>query len=457
MTRTMGDMFAVLDVIVADDPDAKGDFWREQKAVALPLASAVRPVRYADLAKPDALRGKRIGVPTMYIGKDKTGKPIPVRPSILALWEKTVAALRAQGAEVVEVDFPIMHNYDMDRPEAQGFVARGLIPEEWFPYVRNGTRSGSDLDFSKLNPYAWENFVADNGDPQLLSWRQVDPATVFPNLPGSVDYKRIGPARDYAKAKATILAGVQPIDSLPKFAEGMRGLEQIRKVDFEDWLDASKLDLIAFPSAADIGRANADVDEAAYDHATSNGVSRSNTNSMLRHLGIPSVSVTMGLLSDIGMPVNVTFAGKAYSDNLLLSYGYAYEQATHNRRPPARIEALADEHIDYDPAKTVPPHRRKDKIAPTVTIQPAPTRIGEALVLAGTASDAGGTAAVRVYVNGRRVPASGTRQWSARLANADLRNLTGPSDKSVTVTVLAKDKAGNAGASSIEMDLPPQP
>jgi amidase len=80
MTRSVNDMFEVLDVIVADDPVTRGDFWRDQKAVALPAASSVRPAHYADLARPDALRGKRIGVPTMYIGKDPTGKPIRVRP-----------------------------------------------------------------------------------------------------------------------------------------------------------------------------------------------------------------------------------------------------------------------------------------------------------------------------------------------------------------------------------------
>jgi amidase len=98
MTRSVNDMFEVLDVIVADDPVTRGDFWRDQKAVALPAASSVRPAHYADLARPDALRGKRIGVPTMYIGKDPTGKPIRVRPRSWRCGEKTADALRAAQA-----------------------------------------------------------------------------------------------------------------------------------------------------------------------------------------------------------------------------------------------------------------------------------------------------------------------------------------------------------------------
>src|SRR6478752_8923102 len=40
-TRTMADMFEVLDVIVADDPNTRGDFWRSQPWIALPRPSEV--------------------------------------------------------------------------------------------------------------------------------------------------------------------------------------------------------------------------------------------------------------------------------------------------------------------------------------------------------------------------------------------------------------------------------
>ena len=49
-TRTMADMFEVLDVIVADDPQTRGDFWREQPWVDIPKASEVRPQCYPALA-----------------------------------------------------------------------------------------------------------------------------------------------------------------------------------------------------------------------------------------------------------------------------------------------------------------------------------------------------------------------------------------------------------------------
>ena len=42
-TRTMADMAEVLDVIVADDADTRGDLWRSQPWIAIPAASKVRP------------------------------------------------------------------------------------------------------------------------------------------------------------------------------------------------------------------------------------------------------------------------------------------------------------------------------------------------------------------------------------------------------------------------------
>src|SRR5918995_1944138 len=45
-TRTMPDMLELLDVLVADDAEPRGDFWRVQPWVAIPPASSVRPPSY---------------------------------------------------------------------------------------------------------------------------------------------------------------------------------------------------------------------------------------------------------------------------------------------------------------------------------------------------------------------------------------------------------------------------
>lgn len=67
-----------------------------------------------------------------------------------------------------------------------------------------------------------------------------------------------------------------------------------------------------------------------------NGVWVANGNLVIRHLGIPTVTVPMGTMSDIGMPVGLTIAGRAYSDNLLLRLGSAFEATRPRRTPPPR-------------------------------------------------------------------------------------------------------------------------
>ncbi|HEX5841067.1 MAG TPA: amidase, partial [Pseudomonas sp.] len=70
--RTMADLLEVLDVVVADDPDSRGDLWRLQPWVPIPKASEVRPASYLELAATgDALKGKRFGVPRMFINQDE--------------------------------------------------------------------------------------------------------------------------------------------------------------------------------------------------------------------------------------------------------------------------------------------------------------------------------------------------------------------------------------------------
>lgn len=457
-TRTVPDLLSLLDVIVADDPITTGDFWRDQKIVKLPQPSEVRPASFTQLADKNALRGKRLAVPTMYIGKDANMRdPIKVRPSILALWEKAAADLRALGATVVEVDFEPMHEYDADRPGLRSIPERGLMPEEWWFSFRPG--APRNVELFDLSPYAYEAFLKSCNDPRFPSWSVIDASQVFPDPPGSVEAKGKGLPHGYDEVKATIVAGVKPPHELPKFKEAMEGIEKLRKVLFEDWLAKHGFDAVVFPANADIGRADADVDEAHYDEANRNGVRFSNMNHAIRHLGIPSVSVTMGIMSDTGMPVNLTFAGAAYSDTALLGYAYAYEQATRHRRPPTRVQPLDDEVIEYDQRSTIPPDRRKEAEPPVLRMEPALRFVSgstPAVSISGTARDASGIASVSVYVNGHKVATEGGDTWTATFTLSQLDQWREPEADSFVVLVLSKDKLGNAAATMQEMRLPPR-
>ncbi|RKO20693.1 amidase [Pseudarthrobacter phenanthrenivorans] len=355
-TRTMDDLFEVLDVVVADDPESQGDFWRVQPWIPIPKASEVRPDSYLDLAVPDraaatrALAGKRIGVPRMYINADPragtasapgiggpTGQRIDTRASIILLWEAARQDLEAAGAEVIEVDFPVVSNYEGDRPGAPTIATRGLVPPG---YLRR--------EIVDLSAWAWHDFLDANGDPNLRSLSDVDGAAIFPAPDGSLPDRYHGFEDDISDYPSWIRAnGVPVMAEIPHLAAGLRGLEETRRIDLEQWMDGLGLDAVVFPAAADVGPADADRNEHSAELAWRNGVWVSNGNLVPRHLGIPTVTVPMGLAPDIAMPVGLTFAGRAYSDAVLLHLAAAFEATGSRRVPPPRTSS-ADGQRDAD-------------------------------------------------------------------------------------------------------------
>ena len=54
---------------------------------------------------------------------------------------------------------------------------------------------------------------------------------------------------------------------------------------------------------------------------------------------VPTIVVPAGFTSD-NLPAGLCFIGRPYDDGNLIKYAYAYEQATHHRKPPARTTGL---------------------------------------------------------------------------------------------------------------------
>src|SRR3954452_15627609 len=342
--RTMADLLEIVDVLVADDPDPSGDLWRPQDWMPLPKASEVRPAAYSSLHEgPAALRGMRLGVPRMYINADldagtgtgsslggPTGKPIRTRESIMDLWQRARRDLEAAGARVVEVDFPAVSNYEGDRPGAPTIDSRGLIPP--------GFREHEDTE---LTAWGLDDFLRSNGDPQLHRLVDVDPAAIQPQEPGTLPGREgddLG--ADLGDSVAIAESGITPWSDIPPMEAGLRGLEQTRRIDLEDWMTNHGLDAVVFPTVADVGPEDMDRNPMSADLGWRNGVWIANGNLAIRHLGIPTVTVPMGTMSDIGMPVGLTFAARAYSDNLLLRCGSAFEATRVRRTPPPRTPRL---------------------------------------------------------------------------------------------------------------------
>ena len=55
--------------------------------------------------------------------------------------------------------------------------------------------------------------------------------------------------------------------------------------------------------------------------------------------GLPAVTIPMGFWQD-RLPVGLQFVGRPYAEGTLIELAYAYEQATHYRRPPVGYPEL---------------------------------------------------------------------------------------------------------------------
>lgn len=370
-TRTMADMLRMLDVLVQEDEVTRGDFWRHQTVLDLPKLSDHRPATYSHLASSDdgragALNGVRLGVPAMYLGNDPNF-PIAVRQSVRDLWDLAKTRLEELGATVEEVDFPLIEAYEGDRPGGERIERLGVLPEGWMT-----------TEFEHFLAFGWDDFLRANGDPELHSLADIDADLIFPTPPGALP-DRYEEVEDYEnRYRATVAfakAGIPDPRTRPDFAAGLRALVTLREQLFTDWLTARGLDAVVFPANADVAEWNADTDPEAADRAWANGVFFSNGNYALRHLGIPTVTVPMGTMADIGMPVGLTFAGNAYQDVDLLRYAVAFDESATRRTPPPLAPELPEDRFAIqaaeapDAAVVSDPSDGPSASAPEVTIE----------------------------------------------------------------------------------------
>jgi amidase len=88
-------------------------------------------------------------------------------------------------------------------------------------------------------------------------------------------------------------------------------------------LDANKLDAVIAPSMAP----SWPTDPVLGDHFLGAGYS------VAAVAGTPSITVPMG--ESHGLPLGITFMGRAYSEGDLIALAFAFEQATNARKPPS--------------------------------------------------------------------------------------------------------------------------
>jgi Asp-tRNA(Asn)/Glu-tRNA(Gln) amidotransferase A subunit family amidase len=95
-------------------------------------------------------------------------------------------------------------------------------------------------------------------------------------------------------------------------------------------MDRLKLDAFVYPTWSNPPRLIGDLNTPAGD----------NSQFFSPTTGFPAINVPMGYTHGGVLPAGMTIYGRAWSEPLLLKIAYAYEQATHHRRPPVSTPPL---------------------------------------------------------------------------------------------------------------------
>ncbi|KAG5787664.1 hypothetical protein H9Q69_013262 [Fusarium xylarioides] len=336
-TRTIGDLLALLPIISEKDLVTKGDFWRHQTHVKL-HETAISHEDLQQIGASKTLQGVRFAVPAMYIGGSAPdgAQPVTVNPGVVQLWERTRKELEGLGAEIIVVpDFPVVTAYENPKLLPKG--ATGLS-ENW-----------RQIERGVLVAHGWDSFLKQNADPNIPTLAAVDGSNIFPqSMRTKTELEHLKPKNAIHWEKLTSYvehASEYDIDGL---ADALHIIEDLRQRLLTDYLAKHKCHAFVFPAAGDVGPADADVNYNSASYAWSNGLLYSNGNQALRHLGVPTVTVPMGLIPDKQMPVEVTFAGRAYDDVNLLKWANAFEHKTKFRTSPPLAPPLQSDNLILD-------------------------------------------------------------------------------------------------------------
>lgn len=264
IARTVRDLAIALDATVGADAND----------TATRILGGAPPPSFVASLDSSSLRGKRFGLVTEYLGTEQDDA------EGARVIRQAVAALRARGAEVVDVKIPGLDSVA---------GSAGVIPYE-FKYDL--------IDFLAAIPNA----------PVPSLAKILETGAYHVALEGPLRTREAQGTRDAPAYLAALAARATTRDMVVSF------------------LDENHLDALLYPT---LRRKAAYIGE----------VQRGSTCQLSAVSGLPALSMPAGFTPD-GMPIGIELLGRPLSDAQLVSFAYDYETATHPRRPPSTTPPL---------------------------------------------------------------------------------------------------------------------
>jgi amidase len=246
-------------------------------------------IDYSKALDANALTGKRIGVM----------RPHDADPLVMAAFDRACDQLRAGGAELVDLEGQVKDLDEIGRNELVVLLTE--LKSDMGAYLASTPEAVKTRSLADLIAYDREH--ADSEMP-LFGQDLFERAQAMKG-PDDAGYKT-------ARQTSLRLAGADGLDKV---------------------MTADRLDAIIAPTTGPAWR----TDVVDGDHDTGSAT-------MLPAVaGYPHLTVPMGEVR--GLPVGLSFIGRAWSESQLLALGYAYEQHAHARKPPTYAPS-----VELDPA-----------------------------------------------------------------------------------------------------------
>jgi amidase len=288
MTRTVADAAALLGALSGADPDdpatmgpTRGSAPASAAAEHVGTDPRVRPIDYAGSLDPNGLKGARIGVVrNKYFGSS---------PATDALAEAAIAVMKQQGATIVDpANIPTLGKFD-------------------------------DGEFQVL----LYEFKADLN--KYLTWLgAASPVHALKDVIAFNDAHRDQEMTYFGQEIMTMAEKKGPLATANYISTLARNRQMARGRGIDATMTKYRLDALFAPTSGPAGL----IDLVNGD--SGGGASPSTVTSVA---GYPHITVPGGFYR--GLPVGMSFFGRAWSEPTLITLAYAYEQATRHRKPPA--------------------------------------------------------------------------------------------------------------------------